>query len=97
VFAFPHAVLTSGSAQQVEVDCTLAVTPGSGAPVTRNLTVDLDGTLADSAAGTIPLVFTAPSTADAATASVSCTQAKGTATVDVTATTINAIQTASNN
>ncbi len=95
VLAYPHAQISGASGQQVQVDCTLSVSPSNGATLTRSLTVDL-GSHAE--AGTIPLVVAAPSAADSGAASVSCSDlySSGPApTVDMV-TTINAIQTASN-
>lgn len=91
VLAYPHVDITGTG--PAEVDCTLSVTSGTGTSVTRSL---IPGSLPES--GTIPLVLTAPSTADPATASVSCTKASSTGSPLVSAAaTINAIQTASNN
>lgn len=99
VLAYPHAVITSTvPGQQVEVDCTLSVSPSSGATSTESLSVEI-GPQARSQAGTIPLVVAAPSVADGSKASVSCTDAYSSGTapgVDVD-TTLNAIQTATNN
>jgi hypothetical protein len=96
VLAYPHAQITGASAQQVQVDCTLSVSPSTTAStLTRSLTVDLGS---HSQAGTIPLVVPAPSSAGGVSASVSCSDLHTTGptpTVDVV-TTINAIQTASN-
>jgi len=91
VLADPHAQITGGSGAQVEVDCTLSA---NGASLTRSLIVDKG---ANDQAGTIPLVLAAPSSHGAGTASVSCTKTSSGAspTVDV-ASTVNAIQTASN-
>lgn len=103
VMAFPHAVitpaLTGASGQQVQVDCTLSVSPSSGATETKSAIVEI-GSAARSQAQTIPLVVPVTAAAGGATASVSCSDSYTTATpapavaVD---TTLNAIQTAANN
>jgi hypothetical protein len=101
VLAYPHAVIsgTAGGPQQVEVDCTLAVPPGTGtSTTTKSLVVDLasDG---HSQAATIPLVLPAGSATTAQQATVNCTD---TATPSTPApsvavdSTLNAIQTAAN-
>ena len=101
VLAYPHAVITpsAGTAQRVEVDCTLSVPPGTGSSsTTKSLAVELS-VAGNSQAGTIPLVLPVGSATIAQTAGVSCTDTSTpstpapTVTVD---TTINAIQTASN-
>jgi hypothetical protein len=99
VLAYPHAVI-SGSAQGVEVDCTLSVPAGTATPATptsttKSLAVDL-GTRTQ--AGTIPLVLPVAPATSAQTASVSCTHtATGTPAPTVKVdTTVNAIQTAAN-
>jgi hypothetical protein len=90
VLAYPHVQITGGSGQ-VEVDCTLTA---NGASLTRSLIVDQGAT---TEAGTISLVVAAPATTVAGSASVGCSEIHTGAapTVDV-ATTINALQTASN-
>ena len=108
VLAFPHVVIsgTAGTAQRVEVDCTLSVPAGSGTPppanpttTTKSLAVDL-GSDSHSQAGSIPLVLPVASSTSVQPATVSCTDAATpstpapTVTVD---TTVSAIQTASNN
>jgi hypothetical protein len=99
VLAYPHVVI-SGSAQGVEVDCTLSVPPGtntatSTTTTTKSLAVDL-GT--HTVAGTIPLVLPVASANSAQTATVSCTDTRtGTSAPTVKVdTAINAIQTAAN-
>jgi len=96
VLAYPHVKIAGTvSGQQVEVDCTLAVTPSTGATLTQSLTVELGS---QSQAGTIPLAVTDPGTADGQSATVSCSDVFSTGappTVNVS-TTINALQTASN-
>jgi hypothetical protein len=108
VMAYPHAVITAGaSPQHVEVDCTLSVPAGSGTPppanpttATKTLAVDVTS-MANPAAGTIPLVLPVASSTSVQPATVSCTDtaaspATPAPTVKVD-TTISAIQTASNN
>jgi hypothetical protein len=99
VLAYPHEVIASTvPGQQVEVDCTLSVSPSSGATETKSLSVEI-GPQARSQAGTIPLVVPAGSVANGSTATVSCTYAytSGTTAPSVAVdTTINAIQTAAN-
>jgi hypothetical protein len=101
VFAYPHAVITPASGtsgQQIEVDCTLSVAPSNGVTLTKSLTVQA-GSPETALSGTIPLVVAAPSVANGSTASVSCTDAYTGATAPTVGvdTTINAIQTATNN
>jgi len=105
VLAYPHVVIGGVAPQHVEVDCTLSVPAGSGAPppanpgtTTKSLAVDL-GSSTQSLAGTIPLVLPVASSSGSQLATVSCTEtptpstSSPTVTVD---TTISAIQTASN-
>jgi hypothetical protein len=99
VLAYPHAVISGASGQRVQVDCTLAVPPGSGSSTTtKSLAVEL-GSSTNSQAGTIPLVLPVASSTSAQAATVSCTDSSTpntpapTVTVDST---INAIQTAAN-
>ncbi len=104
ILAYPHAVIsgTAGTAQRVEVDCTLSV-PTNGEPGTAStsssLAVDLEPD-SHSQAGSIPLALAATPGGGAASASVSCsdtaTPSTPAPTVSVDAT-INAIETASNN
>jgi hypothetical protein len=102
VLAYPHAVVTSAnSGQQVEVDCTLAVSPSNSATLTKSLTVQV-GTPAATLSGSIPLAVPAPAVANGSTASVSCTDTYDAGTkpgvnplVQVD-TTLNAIQTGTN-
>jgi hypothetical protein len=102
VLAYPHAVIsgTTGVTQRVEVDCTLSVPPDTGTSSTTNsLAVEL-GSSANSQAGTIPLVLPVPSSTSAQTATVSCTDSatpNTTAPAVVVDSTLNALQTASNN
>jgi hypothetical protein len=104
--AYPHAVITAGSGgQHVEVDCTLSVPAGSGTPppanpttTTKTLAVDVSS-IANPAAGTIPLVLPVASSTSVQPATVSCTDSSTGATAPTVKvdTTISAIQTASNN
>jgi hypothetical protein len=84
----------ASSATQVQVDCTLSLTPGDASTTTiRGVTVQ--GGSGHQLAS-IPLMVPAPAVANGSTAAVNCTRsAGGTPTVTV-ATAINAVQTASN-
>jgi hypothetical protein len=95
VLAYPHATISGGSGQQVTVNCTLSVASSTGATLTRDLRVELG---AGAQAGTIPLVVPAPSSTSAVNATVGCTEVHtGASAPNVSvASTINAIQTASN-
>ena len=92
VLAYPHVQISGATGNQVTVGCTLTA---NGLSLTRNLIVEMG---AHAQAGTIPLVVPAPATVSAGGAAVTCTDAgsTGSPTVDA-ATTINALQTASNN
>jgi len=106
VMAYPHAVITAGEpTQHVEVDCTLSVPAGSGTPppanpttTTKTLAVDVT-TVANPAAGTIPLVLPVASSTSIQPATVNCTDSSTGATAPTVKvdTTISAIQTAGNN
>jgi hypothetical protein len=100
VLAYPHAAIGGASGQRVEVDCTLSVPPGTGtSTVSKSLAVEV-GSNGGSQAGTIPLVLPVASSNTAQTATVSCTDSAApsapapSVAVDST---LNAIQTASNN
>ena len=101
VLAFPHAVVTpavAASGQQVEVDCTLAVSPSNGATKTSSAIVEIGGQHHPQA-DTIPLAVPAVAAASGATATVSCTHSYSPGTPAPTVavdTTLNAIQTATN-
>jgi hypothetical protein len=98
VFADPHATVTGTVAgQQVEVDCTLTVTPSNGATQTSSAIVEI-GPQKHPLAATIPLLVPAPAAANGATASVTCAVVYSGATAPKVAVSspINAIQTASN-
>ncbi len=100
VLAFPHAVISGRTGQRVEVDCTLSVPPGTGtSSTTKSLAVEL-GSSATSQAGTIPLVLPVASSTSPQAATVSCmdSASPGTPAPSVAVdSTLNAIQTASNN
>ncbi len=98
VLAYPHAVIDgSVIGQQVQVDCTLSVSPSNGATLTKSLTVQVESP-ASILSGSIPLAVPAPSVANGSLASVSCTDSYtgGTAPSVQVDTTLNAIQTAGN-
>jgi hypothetical protein len=100
VLAYPHAVISGtpapGATQRVELDCTLSVPSATG--TSESLAVDLGSDHAQ--AGTVPLVLPVASSSSAQTATVSCTDSATPSTPAPTVavdTTLNAIQTASNN
>jgi hypothetical protein len=95
VLAYPHASISANAGQQVTVNCTLSVSSSTAATLTRSLKVEIG---AGSQAGTIPLAVPAPSSATAPAATVGCSEVHtGAANPNVSvASTINAIQTASN-
>lgn len=108
VLAYPHAVITAGTAsgvpQHVDVACTLSVPSSSttgGTPnsntITKSLAVDVTGG-SQSQAGTIPLTLPVSSASSAQTATVSCSDTATPSTPPTVAvdSTLNAIQTASN-
>ncbi len=105
VLAYPHAVISGATGQHVEVDCTLSVpnsstTGGAGGTRTNSSTKSLAVDLVSSSqfAGTIPLVLPVASATSAQAATAGCTDTASpsgpTVAVDST---LNAIQTASNN
>jgi hypothetical protein len=99
VLANPYVQIThASSAQQVQVSCTLAVGPTAAAVQTREWTVEI-GSGGDDQANSIPLVVTAPQSANSITANVTCTRSvtggTGSPTVTVSSN-VNALQTASN-
>jgi hypothetical protein len=100
--ATPYVQVSSAVPNQhVAVTCTLAAGPATTATQTRSVTVDFGpGSTPPDQAASIPLVATPPSSTSAITASVSCTrsfQGGTTAPTVKVSTSINAIQTASNN
>jgi len=99
VLANPYVQLTHvPSGQAVEVSCTLGVGTTTAATDTREWTFET-GPDGDDQANSIPLVVTAPSSANSITANVTCTRTvtggSGSPTVMVSSN-INALQTASN-
>jgi hypothetical protein len=98
VSANPYVHITGASAgQQVEVDCTLAVGPATTAVQTRSWTVEV-GPNALAQTNSIPLIATAPASANTITANVACTRAftGGSSPVVTVTSNINAVQTAGN-
>jgi hypothetical protein len=102
VLAYPHVVIsgTAGVTQRAQVDCTLSVPPGAGtSSTTKSLAVEL-GSSGNSQAATIPLVLPVASQTGSQTAAVSCadsaTPSAPAPSVAVDST-LNALQTASNN
>lgn len=98
VVANPYVHITGAAAgQQVEVSCGLAAGPATTAVQIRSWTVEIGpGGLPET--NSIPLVVTAPASANSITANVACTRTvtgTGTATITVSSN-INAVQTASN-
>jgi hypothetical protein len=100
VLAYPHAVIRGAAGQRVQVDCTLSVPPGTGSSTTtKSLAVEL-GSSSNSQAGTIPLVLPVASSTSAQAATVGCTDTATPSTPAPTVavdSTLNALQTASNN
>jgi hypothetical protein len=98
ISANPYVHITGASAgQQVQVDCTLAVGPASTAVQTRSWTVEIGpGGLPQT--NSIPLVVTAPASANSITADVACARSSTGASSPIVsvASNINAVQTASN-
>ncbi len=111
VFADPNVLINNVDknsvglpAQQVEVDCTLAVAPSNGASVTRTIIGGLPDETnknpkTSQVGDSIPLAVPAPPVAAGSTATVSCndTFAGTTAPTVTVSSNINAIQTANNN
>jgi hypothetical protein len=83
--------------QQVQVSCKLAVGPTTGAQQTRTWTTEI-GAGAYDQENTIPLVVTAPSSANSITANVTCTRSYtgGTSPTVTVSSNVNALSTASN-
>ncbi len=108
VLAYPHAVISGATGQRVEVNCTLSVPPGTGTSTTtttttttttKSLAVEI-GSSANSQAATIPLVLPVASSSSAQPAAVSCSDTATPSTPAPTVavdSTLDAIQTASNN
>jgi hypothetical protein len=100
VLAYPHAVISGATGQRVEVDCTLSVPSGTGTSSTTKSLAVVFGSGGDSQAGTIPLVLPVASSTSAQTAAVSCADSETPSTQAPSVaidSTLNAIQTASNN
>lgn len=98
VFANPEVHVTNASdEQQVTTTCNLSVGPTTTAQQTRAWTTET-GSDGDSQEDTIPLVVTAPSSANSISATVSCTSTDngGTSPTVTVLSNINALQTASN-
>lgn len=99
-FATPFVEVTSTTAatQHVEVDCSIALGPSPSALVTRSATVNVN-TNNGPAFISVPLSATAPSSTSSTTGTVACSSTyTGGATAPTVkiASTLNAIQTASN-
>ena len=97
VFANPQASVSKTVANsQVEVDCTLSLDPGDPS-TTQTRSVSFQASTHDPQVASVPLMIAAPSAANGSTASVACSQTSTAGTPAATvATSINAIQTASN-
>ena len=98
VSANPYVHITGATAgQQVEVDCTLAVGPATTAVQTRSWTLEI-GANALPETNSIPLIATAPTSANSITATVACTRefTGGSSPTVTVSSNINAVQTASN-
>lgn len=105
-FATPYVQVTGPSGasagQQIDVTCTLAVGTATTATQTRTVSIVVSSSSVLDQSDSIPLVVTAPSSANAITASLSCTRAfvggalpSPAPTVKVSAS-FNALQTQSN-
>jgi hypothetical protein len=94
VFANPQVDVSGAAGAKVQVDCTLGVIPGDASTSsTRTVTIQGD---AGHQLASMSLMVPAPAVANGSTAQVACTRTSaGTPTVTV-ATSINALQTASN-
>jgi hypothetical protein len=98
VLANPDVQITNASEhQQVQVTCKLAVGPSTGAQQTRTWSTEI-GADADNQENAIPLVVTAPQSANSITANVTCTRTftGGTSPTVTVSSNINALETASN-
>jgi hypothetical protein len=98
VLANPDVHITNASDhQQVQVTCKLAVGPTTGAQQTRTWSTEI-GSQGYDQENAIPLLVTAPSSANSITANVTCTRTfTGGSTPTVTVSSnINVLQTASN-
>jgi hypothetical protein len=94
VLANPLVDVSGAPGTKVQVDCTLGVTPGDASTSsTRSVTIQGDS---GHQLASVALMVPAPAVANGSTAQVACTRTStGTPTVTV-ATSINALQTASN-
>jgi hypothetical protein len=100
VLAYPHAVISGATGQRVEVDCTLSVPSGNGTSSTTKSLAVQGGSSGAPQAGTIPLVLPVASSTSAQAATVNCTDSVTPATAAPSVavdSTLNALQTASNN
>jgi hypothetical protein len=98
VQADPDISVTNASDDQhVQVTCTLAVGPATTAQESRTWQIET-GDHGDDQENSIPLVVTAPSSANSITANVTCTRAfnRGSSPTVTVSSNINALQTASN-
>jgi hypothetical protein len=99
VLANPDVQITNATDhQQVQVTCKLAVGPTTGAQQTRTWSTEI-GSQAYDQENAIPLVVTAPSSANSITANVTCTRTYtggGSSPTVTVSSNINALQTASN-
>jgi hypothetical protein len=98
VLANPEVQISNASDdQQVQVTCTLAVGPTTGAQQTRSWSVETGRNGYDEE-NAIPLVVTAPSNANAVTANVTCsrTYTGGSSPTVTVSSNINALETAGN-
>jgi hypothetical protein len=98
VLANPDVQITNASGHQhVQVTCKLAVGPSTGAQQSRTWSTEI-GADADDQENAIPLVVTAPSSANSITANVTCTRTftGGTSPTVKVSGNVNALQTASN-
>jgi hypothetical protein len=98
VLANPDVHITNASDhQQVQVTCKLAVGPSTGAQQTRTWSTEI-GSQAFDQENAIPLVVTAPTSANSITANVTCTRTftGGTTPTVTVSSNLNALQTASN-
>jgi hypothetical protein len=98
VLANPDVQITNASVhQQVQVTCKLAVGPTTGAQQARTWSTEI-GADADNQENAIPLVVTAPQSANSITANVTCTRTftGGSSPTVTVSSNINALETASN-
>jgi hypothetical protein len=97
VLANPQVAVTAPAAATVEIDCTLVALPSGNASQTRSATFTIGAGGGDRTA-TLPLTIAAPLSTSTSSAAVTCTKVVTTGTPAATvATSLNAIQTESNN